>query len=98
MRKGRIDRLSTTAQHHTLICELDSGEGSGNSFDVQSFDDRGAPVSSCYDDFSRGFFYPNYTSIQRVAASSNGDRSVITLNETSHLRNTGLPMGLFQKG
>jgi len=49
-------------------------------------------------DFSRGFFYPNYTSIHRVAASSNGDRSVITINETSHLRNTGLPMGLFQKG
>ncbi len=47
---------------------------------------------------SRGFFYPNYTSIHRVAASSRGDRSVITLNETSHLRNTGLPMGLFQKG
>lgn len=47
---------------------------------------------------SRGFFYPNYTSIHRVAASSGGDRSVITLNETSHLRNTGLPMGLFQKG
>jgi probable phosphoglycerate mutase len=47
---------------------------------------------------SRGFFYPNYTSIHRVAASSRGDRSVITINETSHLRNTGLPMGLFQKG
>ena len=47
---------------------------------------------------SRGFFYPNYTSIHRVAASSNGDRSVITINETSHLRGTGLPMGLFQKG
>ncbi len=46
----------------------------------------------------RGFFYPNYTSIHRVAASSGGDRSVITINETSHLRNTGLPMGLFQKG
>jgi len=49
-------------------------------------------------EFSRGFFYPNYTSIHRVAASARGDRSVITLNETSHLRNTGLPMGLFQKG
>jgi probable phosphoglycerate mutase len=49
-------------------------------------------------ELSRGFFYPNYTSIHRVAASSRGDRSVITLNETSHLRNTGLPMGLFQKG
>jgi probable phosphoglycerate mutase len=46
----------------------------------------------------RGFFYPNYTSIHRVAASSTGDRSVITINETSHLRNTGLPMGLFQQG
>ena len=45
-----------------------------------------------------GFFYPNYTSIHRVAASRSGIRSVVTLNETSHLRNTGLPMGLFQKG
>lgn len=49
-------------------------------------------------EFSRGFFYPNYTSIHRVAASSRGDRSVITLNETGHLRHTGLPMGLFQQG
>lgn len=45
-----------------------------------------------------GFFYPNYTSITRVAASRSGVRSIITLNETSHLRNTGLPMGLFQHG
>jgi probable phosphoglycerate mutase len=45
-----------------------------------------------------GFFYPNYTSIHRIAASRSGVRSVITVNETSHLRNTGLPMGLFQKG
>lgn len=45
-----------------------------------------------------GFFYPNYTSIHRVAASRSGVRSVVTINETSHLRNTGLPMGLFQKG
>ena len=45
-----------------------------------------------------GFFYPNYTSIHRVAASRSGVRSIITVNETSHLRNTGLPMGLFQKG
>jgi 2,3-bisphosphoglycerate-dependent phosphoglycerate mutase len=44
----------------------------------------------------RGFFYPNYTSINRVAASRNGERSIITINETSHLRDTGLPMGLFQ--
>lgn len=44
----------------------------------------------------RGFFYPNYTSINRVAASRGGARSVVTINETSHLRGTGLPMGLFQ--
>jgi probable phosphoglycerate mutase len=50
------------------------------------------------DQFARGFFYPNYTSINRVAAASSGERSVITINETSHLRGTGLPMGLFQKG
>jgi 2,3-bisphosphoglycerate-dependent phosphoglycerate mutase len=43
-----------------------------------------------------GFFYPNYTSIHRVAAASSGERSVVTLNETSHLRGTGLPVGLFQ--
>lgn len=45
-----------------------------------------------------GFFYPNYTSISRVAASRSGVRSIVTINETAHLRSTGLPMGLFQKG
>jgi probable phosphoglycerate mutase len=45
---------------------------------------------------TRGFFYPNYTSVNRVAASRGGQRSIITINETSHLRGTGLPMGLFQ--
>ena len=34
----------------------------------------------------------------RVAAASTGERSVVTLNETSHLRGSGLPMGLFQEG
>jgi probable phosphoglycerate mutase len=48
-------------------------------------------------EFARGFFYPNYTSINRVAAASSGERSVVTLNETAHLRGTGLPMGLFQR-
>ncbi len=47
---------------------------------------------------TRGFFYPNYTSIHRVAAATSGERSVVTINETSHLRGTGLPMGLIQKG
>lgn len=44
-----------------------------------------------------GFFYPNYTSIHRVAAARTGERSVVTVNETSHLRGSGLPMGLFQR-
>ena len=44
----------------------------------------------------RGFFYPNYTSIHRVMASRGGLRSLLTLNETSHLRGTGLPIGLLQ--
>lgn len=41
-----------------------------------------------------GFFYPNYTSIHRVAASRGGHRSIITVNETAHLRGTGLPVGM----
>jgi probable phosphoglycerate mutase len=44
------------------------------------------------------FFYPNYTSIHRVAAARSGERSIVTVNETSHLRRTGLPMGLVQEG
>jgi probable phosphoglycerate mutase len=47
---------------------------------------------------TNGFFYPNYTSIHRIAAASSGERSVVTINETSHLRGSGLPMGLFQRG
>jgi probable phosphoglycerate mutase len=45
---------------------------------------------------SNGFFYPNYTSIHRIAAARSGERSIVTINETSHLRGTGLPVGLFQ--
>jgi 2,3-bisphosphoglycerate-dependent phosphoglycerate mutase len=44
---------------------------------------------------NRQFFYPNYTSLHRIAASSSGYRSVLSINETAHLRNSGLPMGLF---
>lgn len=51
----------------------------------------GLPVST-------GFFYPNYTSIHRVAASRSGHRSIMTVNETSHLRHSGLPIGLLQQG
>jgi probable phosphoglycerate mutase len=43
---------------------------------------------------SSGFFYPNYTSVHRVMVSRSGVKSVLTLNETAHLRGTGLPMGL----
>jgi 2,3-bisphosphoglycerate-dependent phosphoglycerate mutase len=46
---------------------------------------------------SPGFFYPNYTSIHRVAAARSGERTIITLNETAHLRGAGLPIGVFQK-
>jgi probable phosphoglycerate mutase len=38
-------------------------------------------------DGANGFFYPDYTSIHRVAAASSGERSVVTLNENAHLRN-----------
>jgi probable phosphoglycerate mutase len=44
-----------------------------------------------------GFFYPNYTSIHRVAASRGGVKSILTVNETAHLRGTGLPIGLMQQ-
>jgi len=46
---------------------------------------------------STSFFYPNYTSINRVVASSAGQRQVLTINETGHLRGTGLPIGLYGK-
>lgn len=42
------------------------------------------------------FFYPNYTSIHRVAASSSGHRSILSINETSHLRGSGLLTRLFR--
>jgi len=32
------------------------------------------------------FFEPRYTSVSRVLAASSGERSVLTLNETAHLR------------
>jgi 2,3-bisphosphoglycerate-dependent phosphoglycerate mutase len=37
-----------------------------------------------------GFFHPDYTSIHRVRASSKGVRSIGSINEVAHLRNTGL--------
>jgi probable phosphoglycerate mutase len=37
-------------------------------------------------DTAVGFFYPAYTSIHRVSASRSGVRSVLSLNETAHLR------------
>ena len=43
---------------------------------------------------SKGFFYPRYTSVHRVAASRGGVKSVLTLNETAHLRGTGISAGL----
>ena len=46
---------------------------------------------------STSFFYPNYTSIHRVVAASGGQRQILTVNETHHLRGTGLPIGLYGK-
>lgn len=45
---------------------------------------------------SQSFFYPNYTSIHRIAAARSGERSILTVNETFHLRGTGLPTGLYK--
>ena len=45
---------------------------------------------------SQNMFYPNYTSIHRVAAARSGERSILTINETAHLRGTGLHIGLFK--
>jgi len=44
---------------------------------------------------SRGFFYPNYTSIHRIMAARTGQRQILTVNETWHLKGTGLPVGLY---
>ena len=38
----------------------------------------------------RVFFEPAYTSINRILAARSGERSVQSLNEVAHLRNTGL--------
>lgn len=46
---------------------------------------------------ARPFFYPNYTSIHRVAAARSGQRAIVTINETPHLRGSGLPIGLYQR-
>ena len=32
------------------------------------------------------FFFPEYTSVSRVRASRSGDKSVVSINETGHLR------------
>jgi probable phosphoglycerate mutase len=37
-------------------------------------------------DTQMGFFYPQYTSIHRIAASRSGAKSIVSINETSHLR------------
>lgn len=43
---------------------------------------------------STGFFYPHYTSIHRVMAARSGERSILALNETAHLRGTPLHVRL----
>lgn len=41
----------------------------------------------------RMFFNPNYTSISRYMGASSGERSIITLNEHTHLRGLGSNRG-----
>ncbi|MBK9178164.1 MAG: histidine phosphatase family protein [Acidimicrobiales bacterium] len=53
-----------------------------------------AHVLDLGDRFETGFFYPVYTSISRVMAARSGERSVASLNETAHLRGTGLHTGM----
>jgi probable phosphoglycerate mutase len=36
------------------------------------------------------FFYPEYTSVHRIAASRDGHRGILAINETAHLRGTDL--------
>jgi probable phosphoglycerate mutase len=43
----------------------------------------------------QGFFYPNYTSVHRVAAARSGERTILAINETAHLRGTDLLVRLF---
>jgi probable phosphoglycerate mutase len=38
------------------------------------------------------FFLPHYTSVSRVLASGDGRRSIDAINETGHLRVTGVPL------
>jgi probable phosphoglycerate mutase len=42
---------------------------------------------------ARMFFNPNYTSISRYMAASSGERSIITINEHTHLRGLGSNRG-----
>jgi 2,3-bisphosphoglycerate-dependent phosphoglycerate mutase len=45
----------------------------------------------------RVFFGPDYTSISRVLAARTGERSVLSLNEAAHLRNTDLLPGAVRR-
>ena len=42
---------------------------------------------------SKWLCHPGYTSIHRVIASRSGHRNVVSMNETAHLRGTGLEIG-----
>lgn len=85
--RGAIDRMIADHPGETIVVTCHGGVINLVLADVLGVSTDGP-----------GFFYPNYTSIHRVAASRSGVRSIVTINETPHLRNTGLPMGLFQKG
>ena len=52
---GHIYPVASIPHHNTLVCEVDGGDGKDLRIDVQSVDNTGAPTSSCYTEFSRGF-------------------------------------------
>lgn len=49
-------------------------------------------VSAVLDTGPRMLFLPHYTSVSRILASSGGQRTIDTLNETAHLRVSRVPL------
>jgi probable phosphoglycerate mutase len=80
---GAIERLIDTHAGHRIAVVCHGGVINAYLSHILGYDEP------------HSFFYPNYTSIHRVAAARSGERSILTMNETAHLRGTGLPVGLF---
>ena len=72
------------------ILRLCRAEGLGGNYRIElpagKFHVVGLPAS-------KWLCHPGYTSIHRVIASRSGHRNVVSMNETAHLRGTGLEIG-----